>query len=142
MRIETVKELECPVLFTAENLDSRFRLRRPVSLRLANGAGDIIVLKCTRRHKCTLYSYYSHIPVGRPLDTTGESQGAGPTALRALRGTGVKHRQLPNFGLLLRLTIQKESVTKLGPTWDSNPGPPGVQPYMLATTPPRQLNMM
>ncbi|CAH0714677.1 unnamed protein product, partial [Brenthis ino] len=39
-------------------------------MRLANCAGDIIVLKCTRRHKCTLYSYHSHTPVGRPLDTT------------------------------------------------------------------------
>ncbi|CAH0726800.1 unnamed protein product, partial [Brenthis ino] len=76
--------------------------------------------------------------MGRLLDTTGESKGAGPTALRALRGTGVKHRQLPNSGLLLRLTIQKDSLTKLGPTLDSNPGPPGVQPYMLATTPPMQ----
>ncbi|CAH0720834.1 unnamed protein product, partial [Brenthis ino] len=109
-------------------------------MRLANCAGDIIVLKCTRRHKCTLYSYHCHTPVGRPLDTTSESVGAGPTALRALRGTGVKHRQLPNSGLLLRLTIQEDSITKLGPTRDSNPGPPGVQPYMLATTPPRQLN--
>ncbi|CAH0721755.1 unnamed protein product, partial [Brenthis ino] len=63
-------------------------------------------------------------------------------ALRALRGTGVKYRQLPNSGLLLRLTIQKDSITKLGPTRDSNPGPPGVQPYMLATTPPRQLYFM
>ncbi|CAH0720001.1 unnamed protein product, partial [Brenthis ino] len=52
---------------------SRFRPRRPISMRLANCAGDIIVLKCTRRHKCTLYSYHSHTPVGRPLDTTGES---------------------------------------------------------------------
>ncbi|CAH0723681.1 unnamed protein product, partial [Brenthis ino] len=59
-------------------------------------------------------------------------------ALRALRGTGVEHRQLPNSRLLLRLIIQKDSITKLGPTRDSNPGPPGVQPYMLATTPPRQ----
>ncbi|CAH0727193.1 unnamed protein product, partial [Brenthis ino] len=33
-------------------------------MRLANCAGDIIVLKCTRRHKCTLYSYHSHTPVG------------------------------------------------------------------------------
>ncbi|CAH0720533.1 unnamed protein product, partial [Brenthis ino] len=63
------------------------------------------------------------------------------TALRALRGTEVKHRQLPNSGLLLRFTIQKDSITKLGPTWDSNPGPSSVQPYMLATTPPRQLSV-
>ncbi|CAH0721143.1 unnamed protein product, partial [Brenthis ino] len=62
-------------------------------------------------------------------------------ALRALRGTGVKHRQLPNSRRLLRLTIQKDSITKLGPTRDSNPGPPSVQPYMLASTPPRQLNI-
>ncbi|CAH0713457.1 unnamed protein product, partial [Brenthis ino] len=55
-------------------------------------------------------------------------------------GTGVKHRQLPNSGLLLRLTIQKDSITKLGPTRDSNPGPPGVQPYMLATTLSRQFS--
>ncbi|CAH0716634.1 unnamed protein product, partial [Brenthis ino] len=94
----------------------------------------------TVSHRCTLYSSHSHTPVGRLLDTTGDSKGAGPTALRALRGTGVRHRQLPNFGLLLRLTIQKDSINKLGPTRDSNPGPPGVQPYMLATTPPRQLN--
>ncbi|CAH0714421.1 unnamed protein product, partial [Brenthis ino] len=53
--------------------ERRFRLRRPISLRLANCAGDIIVLKCTRRHKCTIYSYHSHTPVGRLLDTTGES---------------------------------------------------------------------
>ncbi|CAH0722818.1 unnamed protein product, partial [Brenthis ino] len=90
-----------------------------------------------RRHKCTLYSCHSHTPVGRQLDTTSESSGAGTTALRALRGTGVKHRQLPNSGLLLRLTIQKNSITKLGPIRDSNPEPPGVQPYMLATTPLR-----
>ncbi|CAH0729520.1 unnamed protein product, partial [Brenthis ino] len=37
------------------------------------------------------------------------------------------------------LFIQKDSITKLGPTRDSNPGPSGVQPYMLATTPRRQL---
>ncbi|CAH0726747.1 unnamed protein product, partial [Brenthis ino] len=43
-------------------------------MRLANCAGDIIVLKCTRRHKCTLYSYHSHTPVGRPLDTTDEGE--------------------------------------------------------------------
>ncbi|CAH0730726.1 unnamed protein product, partial [Brenthis ino] len=66
------------------------------------------------------------------------SVGAGPTALRALRGTGVKHRQLPNSGLLLKLTIQKDSITNLGPTRDSIPGPHDVQPYLLATTPPRQ----
>ncbi|CAH0719233.1 unnamed protein product, partial [Brenthis ino] len=113
-------------------------------MRIVNCAGDIIVLKCTRRHKCTLYSCHSHTLVGRPLDTTSESVGAGPTALRALRGSGVKHRQLPNSGLLLRLTIQKDSITKLGPTRDSNPGPPSMQPYMLATsdtTPPRQYDM-
>ncbi|CAH0730003.1 unnamed protein product, partial [Brenthis ino] len=62
------------------------------------------------------------------------------TALRALRGTGVKHRQLPNSGLLLRLTTQKDSITKYGPTRDSNPGPPSAKLYILATTPPRQLN--
>ncbi|CAH0712800.1 unnamed protein product, partial [Brenthis ino] len=53
-------------------------------------------------------------------------------------GTGVKHRQLPNSGLLLRLTKQNDLITKLGPTRDSNLGPLDVQPYMLATTTPRQ----
>ncbi|CAH0719427.1 unnamed protein product, partial [Brenthis ino] len=62
-------------------------------------------------------------------------------ALRALRGTAVKYRQLPNSGLFLRLTKQKDSITKLGLTRDLNPGPPGVQPYKLATTPPRQFNL-
>ncbi|CAH0714683.1 unnamed protein product, partial [Brenthis ino] len=33
----------------------------------------------------------------------------------------------------------QESKTKVGPTRDSNPGPKGVQPYMLATTLSRQL---
>ncbi|CAH0713269.1 unnamed protein product, partial [Brenthis ino] len=55
------------------------------------------------------------------------------------RSKRVKHRQLPNSGLLLKFTIEKDSITKLGPTRNSNPGPPWVQPYMLATTPPRQL---
>ncbi|CAH0721246.1 unnamed protein product, partial [Brenthis ino] len=63
---------------------------------------------------------------------------AGPTTLHALQGTGLKNSQLPNSGLLLRLTMQKDSIPKLGPIRDSNPGPPGVQPYMLATTPPKQ----
>ncbi|CAH0731105.1 unnamed protein product, partial [Brenthis ino] len=48
-------------------------------------------------------------------------------------GTGVKHRQLPNSGLLLMLTKQKDLITKLGSSRDSNPGPPDVQPYMLAS---------
>ncbi|CAH0717958.1 unnamed protein product, partial [Brenthis ino] len=52
-------------------------------------------------------------------------------ALRDLQGTGVKYRLLPNSGLLLRLIKQKDLITKLGPTRDSNPGPLDVQPYML-----------
>ncbi|CAH0727418.1 unnamed protein product, partial [Brenthis ino] len=54
------------------------------------------VHKCTSRLKCTLYSCHSHTPMGRLFDTTSESEGAGPMALRALRGTEVKHRQFPN----------------------------------------------
>ncbi|CAH0719954.1 unnamed protein product, partial [Brenthis ino] len=51
----------------------------------------------------------------------------------------VKHRHLPNTGLVLRLTKLKDSITKFGPTRDSNPGSPDVQSYMIATTPPTQL---
>ncbi|CAH0714968.1 unnamed protein product, partial [Brenthis ino] len=55
-------------------------------------------------------------------------------ALDALRDTGVKQRQLLNSRLLLGL---KHSKAELGSTRESNRGPPDVQPYVLATTPPR-----
>ncbi|KAL0859399.1 hypothetical protein ABMA27_010588 [Loxostege sticticalis] len=41
--------------------------------------------------------------MGQQSVTTGERSGAGPTAYR---GTGVKHRQLPNSGLSTLLTFQ------------------------------------
>ena len=47
----------------------------------------------------------SHSKMGRQSDTAGERSGAGPTALRAFRGTGVSHHQLPNSGLLLRNSL-------------------------------------
>ncbi|CAH0723014.1 unnamed protein product, partial [Brenthis ino] len=47
---------------------------------------------------------------------------------------GGETRQLTNFGLLLKLTKQKDTITKFGPTRDSKPGPLDVQPYLLATT--------
>ncbi|CAH0719208.1 unnamed protein product, partial [Brenthis ino] len=54
--------------------------------------------------------------------------------LRALRGMRAKR------GLLLRLTIiQKDSITKLSPTRGSTQHLQVRQPYMLTSTPPRQL---
>ncbi|KAG6463918.1 hypothetical protein O3G_MSEX014155 [Manduca sexta] len=45
-------------------------------------------------HKCTLCSFTIIVIV----DRSGERPRAGPTALRAFRGTGISHCRLPDSG--------------------------------------------
>lgn len=45
---------------------------------------------------------------------------SGPTALSALRHTGMKHRQLSYFGLLLRISCNKNLKILFAPTRESN----------------------
>lgn len=73
--------------------------------------------------------------VGRQFDTNRERLCSGPMALRALAGTGVKHRQV---WVVIDNFLTENTITKLGRTRDSNPIPPDLQPYTLATRPLRQ----
>ncbi|KAG6463593.1 hypothetical protein O3G_MSEX013959 [Manduca sexta] len=83
---------ECPpsrISTTAANLHGDQPRRRYYSARVC------------AIHKHSLF-LHSHSLVRRQADMTGERSGAGPTALRAFRGTGVSHRQLPDSELRLR----------------------------------------
>ncbi|CAH0720314.1 unnamed protein product, partial [Brenthis ino] len=86
---------------------------RPIPATAANLIETSRLQKHVHSHSC-----HSHTPVGRhstrPLRRRTDAK-------RALLGTEVKHRQLPNSGLLL-----KDAITILGQTRDSTPGSPDV----------------
>ena len=60
----------------------------------------------------------SHSPMERQSNTTGERSGAGPTALRAFRDTGVSHHQVPTTDCYLEIPNNT-----FCPIWESNLGP-------------------
>lgn len=107
----------------------QFRPRWPLSLKLANCSGDIIVHKGTRRHKGNFYSCHSY--------------SGGPT-IRHYRWE-IRHRTyggetLPIFQIrTVTDTYNNMAITKFGSTQDSNSGPPDLHPYMLATRPAKYL---
>ncbi|CAH0731638.1 unnamed protein product, partial [Brenthis ino] len=86
-----------PISTTAANLIEASQLRR--RYYSAQVYAQTQVHSLLRPLSYPVDNYYV-----RPFDTTGARSGAGPTALPALRGKGKNNFQLPNSGLLLRLS--------------------------------------
>ncbi|CAH0714791.1 unnamed protein product, partial [Brenthis ino] len=83
-----------PVLATAANIPG---------MRQARCAGDIIVHKCTRRHN--VHSLFLSLSYSGGTITRHSREIRPRTeATRALRGAGVKHRQLLNSISVLSTT--------------------------------------
>ena len=91
--------------------------------RSAICAGDIIVHKCVRRHRCTLCSD-TLIIRWDAYPTRPERDQAQDKRLNVLSATGVSHHQLPDSGLL-----EKPNST-FCLTRESNPGPHSLQSHL------------